>query len=251
MKTLKTRRLLWLLLAAVILLSATSVVLAKYISSLDGNTGTFTAATYFFRSNVMTEESDPTPIAVSGSMTTMNLANGAGAEEYSDVDITYTLKYYVYKDAAWVLAVTEADQTLAKGQFSVRTLTVTPIELDGVTYTDVTVEAVSTAPFEKTLRARVQFTPTTHARDGAVIYVTVATGEDGGSYTLSWLAGISPDSADENLILNEAGVGPDSVTPTLSTYTTYQFKFFVTDSALLAELEGGTKQPKDLITVTH
>lgn len=241
--------------AAVILLSTTTAVLAKYITSLDGNEGSIQAPTYFFRSNVMTEESDPTPIAINGSMTTMNLSNGAGVEEFSNVDITYTLKYYVYKDAAWVLAATEADQTLAKDQLSVRTLTLTPITLDGVTYTDVKLEAISTLPFEKTLRARVQFTPTPHAvtyaRDGAVIYVTVATGESSGIYTLSWLAGISPDSADENLILNEAGTGPDSVTPTLSTYTTYQFKFFVTDSTLLTELEGGTKQPKDLITVTH
>lgn len=242
-------------MALVIALTTTTAVLAKYIAELGDNSATFEAPTYFFRSNVMTEEADPAPITVNGDSATVTLSNGAGADEFSDVDIVYTLRYYIYKNGVKTAVSTEADLTLTKNAFSTRTITLTPLVVDGVTYTDIMLEATATAPYSKTLRARVQFASApyalSYARAGAVISVTVATNDDLGAFTLSWVAGISPDSADENLILNDAGVGLNSKTATLQASTAYQFKFFVTDAALLAQLENGQVQPSALVTVTH
>ena len=238
MKRNKTFRALLLLLALCLLVGSAATVGAKYIKALTDKDGGVTAPAFYFRSNVLSEESDPTPITINGSETTAVLSNAIGDGKISDVTITYTLSYYVYKDDAWVLASTESDKTFEKDVLSTDELTLTPIEYGGTTYETIKVVATATAPFAKTLTAIISFYPApftvSYTYDSAsyVITAMLKVGSAGGGYTLSWITGVSPDNADENGFLTEAAIGPSSVSVTLSEHHTYLVKFFVTDSDL-------------------
>lgn len=227
-----------LLLALFFAIGAIATVGARYIRELTGESGTLTAPSFYFRSNVLTEDADPTPIAINGSKTTATLSNALGAGKVSDVTITYTLSYYVYKDGEWVLSHADADKTFTKDVLLTDELTLTPIEYDGTVYETIKVVASSSAPFVKTLTAIVAFYPTpfavsyTYDPTGFVVTAKVKVGSAGGNCSLSWQAGISPDNADENGVLTTASIGPSSLDATLSEHHTYFLKFFVTDEVL-------------------
>ena len=225
---------------AAVLLTFGGITLAKYITSLSERDEDFTAATFYFRSNVMTDEETPDVLTVTASKTTVTIVNSADATTHSDTDITYTLKYYVLIDGAYteVEAMRQEGKSLAKDTFSSETVILEPITYNGTLYKDIMLEAVSTAPYETTLRTRIKFSYAAHTveksydAESGVITVKVVTNGEGGEYDFAWTSGISHDPVDPNLIFNGVSIGATSYTAELAENTTYYFSFFVTDEAL-------------------
>ena len=246
------------ILILLMLTGVVGAVSARYISSLQGQDSTFTAPIFYFRSNAMTEESDPTPIVVKGNQTSVVLANGTGAEQYSNVDIFYTLRYYIEKDGNWLLVNTVEGQKLEKDLFSFSNLILEPIEYESETYKTIKVEAESVAPFTKTLRACVTFQTMSftveYTYDDFIITANLQTNVSSGMFDLSWVAGISPDSGDENGVLNTAPIGPASIHPALEANHTYLLKFYVTDesihNAIMSALDQSAYIAEELISIS-
>lgn len=252
------KRRTWLIpviLLAALLLTLGGLTVSKYVKELREDPVVFSAATFYFQSNVMTEEAEPTPLAVNGRQGTVTLTNGMDNETFSNVDVTYTLSYYVQIDSAWVEVIlldgvwTAADGTTPKTEltltgnaFDSHPVDISPIDYNGTTYDDVKVVATSTGPYTKTLCVRMQFSYSgytlKYAYDNEVGMVTlsVSTNDDEGEFVISWQEHLLPDNADPNGILTAGLAGPDSVTATLEAHTTYNLLFFV-DSTVREEVD--------------
>jgi hypothetical protein len=242
MKTKQLKKAILILLAALFLF--VSVTLAKYVVELSTDDQTYTAERFYFRSNLLVENSDLSalsPIAVHGKSTVATVANGAGKLSFSDSDITWTLQYYVDAGEGFVPVLdSPASRTLARGTaMTTETFTITPVIYEGEEYRDVIVEAKASAPYERTLRVRVQFeyeayeASCTYLPEMGVITATLTTNADAGEYTLTWLYPLIPDNADPNGFLTTAktpaadDADGNSVTLTLDAHHTYVVHFFV------------------------
>ena len=243
-----------LLIGAILALGG--VTLAKYVVAVLDRDGQFTAANFYFRSNVMTEEASPSSVTVYGNETSVTLSNGADKNTPSDIDITYTLKYSVLVDGAWVEASRVENKTFAKNVYSTETIILTPITYNGTVQRDVMLEAISTAPYEKTLRIRVHFEyapyvlTKSYDSESCVITLALTTNDDGGAYTFTWNSGIAPDGADPNGIFTDASAGATAFTATLSKNSTYYFSFFVTDEALRTAYATASAQATAAVSCT-
>ena len=241
---------------ACVLLTAATVSLAKYVNSLDSSDSPVTAPTFFFNSNVLSgsHSVDTAPVkTVNGKSTEVTLTNGAGSDEFSSLKIDYTVKYSVYTDSGWREAKVE-NYSFDVGGYHEKTLTVKPTLYGGITYDKVLVEATSSAPYVKTLVGVFEFEYSGYAwsadyADG-VITLRVHTNYDSGSFAFAWTDGITPDNSDPNLIFSGVTSSMRSLTASLKEKTSYEFKFFVTGSSLRSELDGGTKTPESIVTVT-
>lgn len=258
-----------LILLCVALLFA-SATLAKYVVELSID-DSITAERFYFRSNVLVENSDMTeltPITVNGKTTTVTLSNGAGMLAFSDNDVVWELQYYVDAGEGFVPVLqTPEVHTLSRNelQMTTETLTLSPVVYEGNEYTDVIVEARATAPYQKVMRVRLQFNYTKHTvtysylQSMGVITVTVTTNDDAGDYCLSWMYPLRPDNADPNGILTEAkapdvsDMDGESVEAALADHATYRFYFSIDpamrelvdeaiDGASSAEIEALIKQ---------
>ena len=216
------------------LLFAIGFTAAKYVDEIKTGIINFRTVKFYFRSDVLVEEEEPDTIEVHGASASFNLSNAANTGKISDVDIKYGLKYYIYKDDAWfnVESMNE-EKTLAKGNFVVESAEVSPIEYEGTVYSKVKVEAKSTEPYEKTLRAIFNFNYTPHSLSYSydywigVITLRIVTNDEGGTYEISWSENVLPDNADPNGVLTSAVAGPSSVEATLKPHSNYVFNFFV------------------------
>lgn len=240
----------------VALLTAATVTLAKYVVMLDSASGEVKTPIFFFRSNALGESASAdtaSVVEINGSTTEFLLTNGAGGDEYSNVEIDYTVSYSVYVGSAWK-EVKKESYSFAKDTFDKRTITVTPLVYNGTTYDRVLVEAKSSSPYEKTLRAifdfeNIGYQSATSYSDG-VITLKLITNLDSGNFTFTWTDGITPDNSDPNMILNGVSSSMRSLSASLEDKTVYELKFFVTDASLFAELEAGTKAPASIVTVS-
>ena len=176
---------MFLILLCVVLLF-TSVTLAKYAVELSVDDVEIVGERFYFRSNVLVANSDMaqlTPVTVNGKTTTVTLTNGAGALSFSDRDVSWELQYYVDAGEGFVpVLATPEEHTLVRGlTMTSETLTVSPVVYNDVEYRDVIVEARATAPYQKTLRVRLQFEYTNHTvtysylKSMGVITATVTT----------------------------------------------------------------------------
>lgn len=231
---------------ALALLLGVGPAIAKYITQLFERDGTVEAKDYYFRSNVMQDSADPSPVTVNGTRASFTLANGTDPEVYANTKITYDLLYYVYADGEWVLADSETDCVFYGGTYRYRTVEFGPITYDGTVCNDILVRAVSKTPYKKTLTLRVMFdyepyaVEYTYDAEIGVITLTVATNGQAGNYRFTWQKGILPDQSDPNLILTGTAPGAEggsSKDGSLSANTVYKFVFFVTDADAFAELE--------------
>lgn len=221
-------------LLAASLLFAIGFTAAKYVDEIMSGIINFRTAKYYFRSDVLVEDDEPAAIEVRGANATVTLANAANTDKISDVDIKYDLKYYIYKDDGWVnVESMNEEKTLGKGVFTTQPADVYPIEYEGEVYSKVKIEASSSYPYKKTLRAIFNFTYTAHSlvysydAEIGVVSLRVVTNDEGGVYEFSWPENIFPDNADPNGIFTSAVAGPSTMEATLSPYTNYVFYFFV------------------------
>ena len=150
----------WLLAAALLL--AGGFTLSKYVLRYGLPDAVIGMQRFYFRSNVLTENTDMaalSAITVHGNTTSLSVTNGAAGDVFSDMDISYALRYYVLVGEDWVLVpdATVTSTLVAEDTMSMATYTVTPVTYEGVTYDDVIVEAQSTAPYTHTLRASMSF----------------------------------------------------------------------------------------------
>jgi len=210
---------------AVILLAALvlgGVTLSKYISSLRDEVSTFTAGTFYFRSNVLEDAETPPAFEVMGKSTTFVLVNGQDTATVSAADISYTLTYSVLVSGEGEPEIWQektdmtATATLAGGTYSAQDITVSPVlwdrDGDGTAeiYNTVLVQAKATAPYGKTLNAKFCFVQVpmeisyAYDREFGVITMTVLTNSDAGKYLISWTPGLLPDSADPSGVLTHA-----------------------------------------------
>lgn len=219
------------------------VTLGRYMLELGLDDVELSADRFYFRSNVLVENTDMSllePVAVNGKRTSVTIANGAGEHSFSDSDITWTLRYYVDMGEGFVPVpgTDETHQLERETTLTTETLTITPVSYEGVVYNDVIVEAKSVAPYQKTLRVRLQFAYQAHSityayqQEAGVITLQVTTNADAGRYTLNWKYPLIPDNADPTGILATAQAAPDdniglSLTAELAGYTTYRLYFFI------------------------
>ena len=248
--------LIYILVISAVVTLISGAVVAKFISSIDPETGTLSTPVFFFRSNVLKEGSVDEAVChtVKGKSTDVVLTNGAGSDEYANVEISYKVSFSVRTNNGWVKA-QEDEYYFQDSSYQKRTVTVEPITYNSVIYDTVMVEAVSSAPYQKTLCAIFIFEYDGYdsgvSYDNGVITLTVATNFDSGSFRFGWADGITPDNSDPNLILTGVTSSMRSITATLEEKTVYELKFFVTDAALLSALDGGEIAPADVITVSR
>lgn len=220
-----------------------SVTFGRYVLELGLNDAQLSSNRFYFRSNVLVENTDMSlldPIAVAGKHTVATIANGAGAHSFSDTDITWTLQYYIDLGQGFVpVPGTAQTHTLVHSNtLTTETLTLTPVIYAGQVYNDVVVEAKATEPHQKTLQVRLQFDYQAHSiaytyqKEAGVITLQLTTNADAGAYTLAWKYPLIPDNADPNGILSGAQAAPDdsqglSLTANLNEHTTYRLHFFI------------------------
>ena len=225
------------------ILSLTGVTLAKYVTELVVDDAKLTMRNFYFRSPVLKESEDftaLTPIEVHGTSTTFSISNGANAIAFSDMDIAYTLQYYVLIEGEWVatLASPQSFELKKESALTTQTHTLTPISYEGMVYNDIIVEATATTPYAKTLCARIQFEYQPHKisyqyyQEFGAIELQVSTNADAGEYYLNWFYPLIPDNADPNGILTNALAAPNdqtglSLTMNLQAHTTYRLYFFI------------------------
>ena len=214
-----------LALIAILLLVALvsgSISLAKYITTLHDERSVLSTGYFYFRSNVLGEGEEIPAFEILGDRTEFVLANAQDSETVTPEDINYTISYSVLVSGEGESAVWEkksdmtTSATLTGGVYSAHTLTASPITWDrdgdgtAEIYRQVMVEAKTTTPHEKTLRARFDFIYVpmeisySYDKVAGVIAMTVATNSDAGQYLITWAPGLLPDSADPNGILTYA-----------------------------------------------
>lgn len=243
----KKRYIMIAALAILLLVSVVGVSHAKYVEELLNARGEITNPQFYFDSDVLKtspksllEEGAeiPEPLEVPGEEITFHLYNAESSNRVSNVDVSYTLTYYVEMDGVWTEYDSVTGQLSASNGMSSQEFTVSPIE----GYESVIVEAVSTAPYSKILTAHFQFFPLPSTVDyefdwdTGVIQMTVATNGTSGSFHIQWSEGLLPDNADPNGILTQGSAGPDSVEADLDAFTTYTLYFFVSED-FRAELD--------------
>jgi len=232
-------------LLTVALLTVGGVTLSKYIATLRDESSTFTASPFYFRSNVLTDDADPAMVTVNGATTALVIANSADSSTHTEQNITYALYYYVFANDEWIkVDALTGGGTLTGGIHSSVTVNAAPVyyDADGDStperYDDVMVEAVASAPYRKTLRAKFHFDYTeytvVHDYDFEMAMVTlkVTTNDDAGVFKIWWNEYLLPDNADPNGILTDAVAGEAYVTPTLTAHTTYRLYFFIKPESL-------------------
>lgn len=227
-----------LLLLAVAVI-ACAVTVAKYIAVFVDKDITFTMSDFYFRSNLLTDSEIPEEHTVNAYSTEFVLTNGSDSENFTSVDLSYDINYYVEIDGDWT-KVDDASETgtMAYGAYRVHPITVAPITYNGVEYKRVLIEAQATAPNTKTLRAIVNFDYDDYEieyefnENGFTFYVSliIKTNDIEGDYTISWIGDFYPDNADPNGILTNALVGPSNVSAHLEAHTVYKLNFFVNAS---------------------
>ncbi len=191
-----------------------------------------------------------------GSSISFDIANYLDSETYATDDLKFILSYYININGEWTLH-SATPKTVSGGSPAKITETAAPIVKDGTTYNSVRVTAVGTdgGVTGVTLSAVLNFdytsTTATHTYSDYVITVTLRTGTDGGQYNFSWISGVIHDLSDENGIFSALPIGATESAVTLESFTTYTFIFPVTDPALATELEGGTKQAGDCVSITR
>lgn len=235
------------ILAAMLLVSVFGFSFAKYVEELVNVDGEIKNPKVYFYSDVLKESNKtvlsegaelPETVEVFGKSTTVRLYNSASATLISNIDVNYTLTYYVEIDGVW----TEQNKTTgtlkAADGMNDHEITVAPFG----EYDDVIVEAVTDAPYSKILSARFQFITVPcsvsfeYDREMGVIKMTVATNDTSGNFHIEWVEGVLPDNADPNGILTSGEAGADSVDAVLEPFTTYNLCFFVS-ADVRAELD--------------
>ena len=241
-------------LAIVISVFAIGVTHAKYVEELLNAWGQVRNPTFYFDSDLL-EASDQAvlsggaehlqPKEIYEESITFHLYNAESSTRVANVDVSYTLTYYVREDGVWRAYDTTTGQMDGSGGLCEHEFTVTPI--DG--YDEVMVEAVSSDPYPKVLAAYFQFITLPFTvefdfdRDMGVIGMIIATNNHAGDFQIQWSEGVLPDNADPGGILTGGSAGPDSVVTELAPFTTYRLYFFVSETvradldAILASAE--------------
>ena len=246
------------ILAVLLVGTGIGITYAKYVEELVNVDGRITNPKVYFYSDILKESQTsildegaepPEMIEVFGDRATVRLYNSASSELVSNVDVDYTLTYYVEIDGVWMQQNQTTGKLKASEGMHYHEIVVAPIG----EYDDVIVEVVTASPYSRILSARLQFVEMPYSvsfgydRDMGVIKMTVATNSDSGTFRIGWVEGVLPDNADPNGILTSGEVGADSVDAELEPFTTYDLYFFISadvraelDAILDAAIADGT-----------
>ncbi len=189
----------------------------------------------------------------------IRITNAQDADMYSEDDLRYRLVYEYKKADVWTeYAPSVQTVYIPGGSYQERDYTVAPITVDGETYYDVRVKALglNDGVAGVILSATFHFDSTPYEAvyrfDAAdnIIYLTLHTNMQGGAYTFAWQSGVAPDNSDPTLVFADVTAASGTHTAALPALTTYEFRFYVTDAALLAKLESHEITPESQVVVT-
>jgi len=258
----KTRTVV-LLTVLLCLALATGLVLARYAGKWEHGFGllispveqdeTDHSLRRYFRSNELLPASEGASYTVNGTSAWFTVANALDSATVSEDVIRYTLTWYVSSDgSAWTEYKTESG-TMAAGEYKVDRYELAPVTLNGAVHNYIKVHGKTSSFLQEDLEARYSFVYSdlkcAYAYADGVITVATDTNDMSGEYKFVWPAGITPDNSDPSGLLKTAAAGPAEITVTLEKNTAYESLFFVTDSALKAQLDADPASAVNYVTL--
>ena len=208
----------------------------------------------YFRSNELLPATEGAAYTINGTSGWFSVSNALDSNTVSEDTVSYTLTWYISTDGSTWTEYKKESGSFAKNQYKVNKYTVSPVTQNGTIYNMVKVCGKTSSFLQEDIEAVYTFqyadytTNTTYAN--GVITINITTKDTGGSFQFCWPAGIVPDNSDPSGIFKTALAGPSELTATLNTNTNYQFLFFVTDAALLEQLNNAPDTAAQTVTMT-
>lgn len=207
---------------------------AKYVSEASADNAAL-ASEFYFTSDMLTEDGQATyTLPVGTTSFSLELRNSEDDLRWSAKDISYTCAV-TPSDGVAAPAVTPESGTLAADSTKATASTVNVTGLTAGTYE---VSASATAPFAKTLTAKIIIPSADNSlavkiedsSGSPYALMTVSAKEYSGNIALSWAEGLIPDStqsdfADVNSNSN-SGAAAGSKTVSLGAYSSNTYRFF-------------------------
>ena len=240
-KNKKEKRILIVLLAILCLGLIVGLTLGRYVGEWDQLFGLLISPSdsseplvpCYFRSNELLPATENASYTVNGMSTWFTVANGLDSSTVSQLDVKYTLTWYISEDgSAWTEYKT-VSATMPANAYTVSTkYTVEPVTVGSTVHNYVKVIGSTSSFLQENIEAVYVFqyesaTVSKTYADG-VVTVRINTNDEPGSYTFAWADGITPDNSDPNGIFTTAAAGPSDKSVTLNSHTVYEFLFFVT-----------------------
>lgn len=232
------------LLAFLLVFAILGVTLAKYVQRTE-RVDAVTGSEFYFTSPQLTEEGATYTLSADTTQLSITLCNYADELRISDVDIAYSVEV----DNGAIISPDSG--TIQTGD---KTATVTLSNLQpGQTYT---VTATATSPFSAKLTGNFTVASENSAlhysvadkADSPYALLTVWTDNYAGNVTVSWQAGLIPDSTDakfDGVSTYSGGTySAGSVKTVVDAYSSYTYRFFKSDTTknytnlITAEKEG-------------
>lgn len=214
---------------------------------------TDTSLRRYFRSNELLPASEGAAYTVNGTNTWFSVANALDSSTVSEDTVKYSLTWYISTDGSTWTEHKREGGTFSANTYDVKRYTVEPVTVSGTTYNMVKVCGKTSSFKQEDIEAVYTFTYSDYVADvsyaDGVITVDIDTNDMAGEYIFTWAAGIAPDNSDPTGIFANAVQGAGVLTATLGRDTGYTFYFFVTDAALLSQLNADPAEVTTYVAV--
>lgn len=207
----------------------------------------------YFRSNELLPASETAEYTVNGTSAWFTVANALDSSTVSEDTINYTLTWFVSADGVTWTEYNKENGTFPAKEYKVKKYTVEPVTLDGTVYNYVKVCGKTSSFLQEDIEAVYTFQYSGYKVDttysSGVITIKIDTNDISGAFTFNWQDGIVPDNSDPTGTFADAAAGPEELSVTLHKNTAYEFLFFVTDETLYAQLNNGSANAAEIVTV--
>lgn len=222
------------------------------VDGQNGQDGYFTdlsAIITYFRSNELKEASAQACYEIKGTGTWFSLSNAIDKITYSAVDMKYSIATYYHNGEDWVMLDTKL-HLFAGGRYNVERFA---ISMPDAEKNRIKVVATCLSGQIESIEAEFVFDASCFSREysynAGAICLMVYTNTDGGEFSFAWDERVIADNSDVNLIFTGVDSQTKTKKATLDNYTQYTFYFFITDEALLGDIENGSALIEELVTV--
>ena len=242
---LDTRKAAVALLAAAVLIAVGGIASfsAKYAHRTSDDTAVASEA-FYFTSDVLTSDGTTYTLPAGTSTISFDVRNYADELRWSEGTVQYD----------WTCTERDGKSSEQKGSGSIVSSagggTSATINVKGLRAGTYDVELTATSPYTQTLKGTfvIPDTDTTvsstveDAKDSATATLVVSTKDYEGKVTVTWPAGVIPDTTQEalqNVTAGADGAAGGSITVDVKRFSSYSFRFFKTNTG--ADYSGGNQ----------
>ena len=233
----RKKRIGWniLSLAGILVLAGLFVGLSAKYAHQETKMNPVTSKSFYFTSDVLSEAGSTYTLSGDTTQISFELRNYEDDLRWSDSDIVYT---YNVTNSADNSSVKSETGTIAHSESSKSSKSIT---VDGLSAGTYTVTAEATKPYSKTLKGtftipaeNTELSYTVSDQKGSpYALLTVSTGNYSGNITISWPAGVIPDSTQDAFAsvdtYQNGSYTAGTVSVDMDTYSSNTYRFFKAD----------------------